>query len=83
MVVECVHAKAGEAGDLEREIRLEAIFVVLALPFVHDAGDQIAHRLVTEPGDVDAVQVAIDPNHRRKPGREVKVGRPVLYPECE
>ena len=83
VLVECVGAKPGEPGDLEREIRLEALFIVLALRIVHDAGDELERRRMKEHRRLDALQVAVDPDHRGKSGREMQVGRSVLHCECE
>ena len=83
MLIERVDAKPGEPGDLEREVRLEVFFVVAALRIAHDAGDEVAHRRVTERRGLDAPQVAVDPDHRRKPGREMQVGRCVVHRELE
>ena len=83
LVVECVDAEAGEAGDLEREIRLQERFAVLALPVVHDAVHEAAHGPGVEDGSVEAAHVAVHADHRREPRREMDVGRPVLHSVCE
>ena len=81
--LECVDAKSGEPGDLEREVRLQVFVVVRALGVVHDPADKRAHRRVVELRHLDAMQVAIDPNQRRKSSREMKIGRAVPHSECK
>src|SRR5690606_19684579 len=79
VLVERVDAEARQAGDLEREVDLEEFLVVAPRLVRHDVVDQRVHLLVVERGNVDATDVAVDPDHRRQAGREVQVGGLVFY----
>ena len=70
--------KRARLGNLEREVDLEEFLVVAALLVRHDVVDQRVDLLVVQRRDVDAAHVAVDADHRRQAGRQVKVGGLVL-----
>jgi hypothetical protein len=78
VLVERVDAKTRQALDLEREVALQRFFVGLALRVVHDVVHHAVNLFVVQRIDVDAPHVAMHPDHRRQPGREVQVRRLVL-----
>src|SRR5690606_19070346 len=57
--------------------------VLLALGVVHDVVHHRVHILVLERRQVDAAYVAMDADHGRQAGRQVKVGSLVLDREGE
>ena len=81
VLVEGVDAEAGQLRDLERKVGLEEFFVGLALLVVHDVIHHAVHFLVRQCWHVDALDVAIDADHRRHPGRQVQVGGVILHGE--
>src|SRR5690606_26905706 len=78
VLVERVDSEARQAGDLEREVDLEELLVVAALLVRHDVVHERVHLLVVERRDVDPADVAVHPDHRRQPGRQVQVRGLVL-----
>ena len=70
--------KRARPGISKREVDLEELLVVAALLVRHDVVDQRVHLLVVERRDVDAADVAVDPDHRRQAGRQMQVGGLVL-----
>jgi hypothetical protein len=83
VMVECINPEAGDAGDLKRKVALKKLLVVLALFIVHDLVDQRMDFLVIESGQVDASDIAIDPNHGGQTRRKVQVGSALLGAECK
>ncbi len=79
VLVEGVDAEARELGDLEREIRLEELFVSLALLVVHDVVHHAVHFLVGERGHVDTLHVAVDTNHGGHASGQVQVRGVILH----
>ena len=73
LLIEGVDAEAGQAGDLEGEVRLQELLVVLALLVVHDVIDQPLDRPMVHGGQVDAPHVAIDANHGRQARGQMQV----------
>ena len=72
-------------GELEREVHLEVLlrsplrWASFMMPVTR--GSRTAASI--EPRPLDAPQVAVDPHYRRKPGREMQVGRGVVHREFE
>jgi len=83
LLVEGVDAEARQRGNLEREVDLQRFLVHLALAVVHDVVHHAVHVLVFHRRQVDAADVAVDPDHRRQPGRQVQVGSLVLDGKCQ
>jgi len=69
--------RASEGISNEKSIS-SVSFVHLALAVVHDVVHHAVHVLVLHRRQVDAADVAVDPDHRRQAGRQVQVGRLVL-----
>ena len=75
---EGIDAETRKPRNLEREVGLEELVVVLALLVVHDVVDHAVHLLVLHRRQVDALDVAVDTNHRLDPGRQMQIGCALL-----
>ncbi len=80
---ERVDPEAGEVRHREAEVALEVFLVVLALGVAHDVVHHGVDVLVLHRRQVDPADIAMDTNHRRQPGRHVKIGGLVLDCECQ
>jgi hypothetical protein len=79
LLVEGVDAEARQRlGIANEKSHSSVLFVHLALAVVHDVVHHGVHVLVLHRRQVDAADVAVDPDHRRQAGRQVQVGRLVL-----
>ena len=65
LLVEGVDAEAREFRNLEGKIGLEELFVRLALLVIHDVVHHAVHFFVRQRWHVDALDVAVDADHRR------------------
>ncbi len=82
-MVEGIDAKTRQAVNLKRIVDLEKLFVVFALPVVHDVVHHGVDLLVVQRLDVDAAHIAVHPNHGRQACREVQIRRFVFNAERE
>ena len=71
---EQVDPEARQAGQLERQVQLQLLFVMAALRRAQDGVHHALHIIVRQRGQVDAAHVAMHADHRRQPGRQVQVG---------
>jgi hypothetical protein len=73
ILIEGVDAKSCQFRDLEREIRLQEFFVVLALLVIHDVVHHAIDVFVSQRRHVDTLHVTIDTNHGRNATRKMQV----------
>src|SRR4051812_27612043 len=73
-----IDTKTGQVGNRKGEVALEVFLVELALTIVHDVVDHGVHVLVFHGRQIDAPDVAMHPDHRRKTGGKMQVGSLVL-----
>jgi hypothetical protein len=83
VLIEGVDAKTRQLRNLEGEVGLEEFLVGLALLVVHDVVHHGVHFLVRQRRHVDALHVAVDPDHRGHPRGQVQVRGIVLHGECQ
>jgi hypothetical protein len=82
VLVEGIDAKTCQLRNLEGKIGLEELLIGLALLVVHDVVHHGVHFLVRQRRHVDALHVAVDPDHRRHARGQMQVRGIVLDGEC-
>src|SRR5690606_3159423 len=83
VLIESIHAEAGELRDLEGEVRLEELLEVLPLFIVHDVIYHTVHVLVLQRWHIDPLDVSVHANDRGHAGGQVQVGGIVLDRKCK
>ena len=77
-MIERVNTKTRQAGNFEREISFKIFLISFALFIVHDVIHHAMHKLVIHRIHIDSTHIAINTDHRRQTGRQVKVRCAIL-----
>jgi len=78
LLIEGVNPETGQIGNFERKVTLESIFVNLALPVIHDVVHHVMHVFMFKRRQINAANIAMNPNHRRQTRRKMQIGCFVL-----
>ena len=63
VLVEGIHTKTGQPGDLKGEVHLQVFLVGLALTVIHDVVHHAVHHFVVQRLDIDAPHIAMHADH--------------------